>query len=1039
MALLDRYRVLLLASLALLLAIIFLPPGPKALLGLAGGQSISSQLDEGSQISTLSRLYLEGRPSSAARGTVRDFVGWQECLYVSYATLDGDYFLDVWNLSNPRSPNFLSEHYFGNSNDDRASNIPIAHLKSPRDLAVIDSHLILWSLFQGEVYPLQSDCSLGSKSTFNFGNGVSDVQSRLQYGGFYASALTRVNNREAYHLINLQNPTTPFTFGGGALNAPLKGSYDGLPATLELSQDKSEVSVTLFQQHRRKHLGTFWSEAASAIFNPQNRNLSLEQIISAQLDEAFLRAQQREALDILLGLAPWSQNSGLGGIFAEEPLVTESNHTDMGKISKKPKKKKGSKKKKKPTKKKKKSKKKQKKSNSSPPTSSDQDNNQPAPGSDEEQDTTSPKFPSLSELILKNYDIDVPVVDIFEQLNISETDSVELALQKSIAASFPAEFDQQVSARIMPQLINRFSSQILAAPNLSVSALQAQVKGIFDTKLSSAGLANYLVDHLFAPLIGNPAYMRLTLEALLDRVTDNPIAETIDSVLDIFNTVLPGRNTLKLLGFNTPNCFQIPNSSRDFLDIALIDSGPRLTPSNPAFYELLKMAEFYFGNTDFSQFESDLNTQIAEFHQLLSNEVVNQLIAFKDLGADGNLPVSSFLIDYGTQFSLKEVTAKLIAKSIISDLKNSGLAIEPTLPIEQFLSNHGLELDSGLFFGAKGATISDLIDLLNRYELGQMKLDDLFDEVALAPLTNIRSALALPLEDLIDQVFSIRSLNTTLNEAIETFVIGRMNPRISGDVVENIIGTIIDHMGNGIALPGVLGTANLAAQGDCVSQWRLAIDIASATAATLQLAPVAAALETASNSLQQALDLTAQYALRAMILEFVEEIFNSNNSNYPSWYTAMEKTSSSINIEELSGRSARLVNTFLSRNKVIAVFHEMGSLGVLPGEDREVTLLTFDPRSPALSKQVISLGEWRSITAVQSFGDYLIVVGNKFLTNSDSPLTVSLTDLSQDEAHSRFLFGDDALPFTATESVKVLRNGETFGLISAGGGIVLFH
>ncbi len=1029
----KRYWHFLVGLVLLLSILVFFAPDSLRIFGLAGGGSTG--LDTGSQFAISERLYAEGRPSSGERGTVRDFASWKNCLYVSYATLRQDYFIDVWNIADKQNATLLAEHHIGSANDDAGSFLPSAHLKSPRDMTVTDSHLVFWSNNQGIVYPLNNNCSLGTKGTFSFSNGVTNTQSRLFHGGNYTSSSKFENLATHFQLINLQDPTNPFLHSGVKLQTPLAGAYQGRPATLKLSQDKSEIEVSIFEQQHREHVRSFWGGSINALFNSENLNISLRQLISRTLSNDFVQDQQDKLLDLLIGNALQSVES-IGALENKS-----KGKKDTKKKKKKGEKKKGEKKKdgkKKIGKKKDGEKKKKKKKDN------DSGGSGGNGGGSERDDSNNggniDRFPTLSEALTDAYAPGLTLQDLFRELKIRETDSLKLALEKAIVANLPDDFDETVAQLVMPDLITQFNNKIFRVPNLPLSDLTSQVRNALDTGLSTDGLVRYTVNKIFAPFVNNAPYMNLTAGQLLDGVVNNPAANTIDSALAAYRFALSQINSLVPAQFSAPRCFQIPRSSRDFLDIALVDSGPRVTEGNPAFFELLKIADFYFGGNNFNRYKNELTERIGEFHSLISNEFVSQLSAFRDLIPNPNANLNSLLTEYASEFSLKNVTAKIIAEALIRDLQRNGLPLDPEITVSEFFEEHNLKIQSFRFpFGQELATIRDLISLMQRFSIADVSMGDLLEGAKNIPLNTLRSVLTLPLEQFTDQLVGAKSLDITLNDAIHSFIIGRMNPHITGDMIEDILGEMINKLGNGIPLPGVLGSIVLAAQGDCISKWIVAYDLAAGVAAGLQLLPLAANIEAASIGLQEALEFSAEYALKAMLQGFVSAIFNNSKESYPTWYTALERVDRRINIRGLGERSGRIVDTFLVRNKVVTVFREMGSIGVLRGENREVTLLMFDPLSPEATKAIVSLGDWQSVTSVRAVGDTLLVVGTKFLPNANTAQTVVLVDLENRNTAPRFIYGSDAVLFSAVENLKEIRNGEGLGIISQGGGIVLFE
>lgn len=265
--------------------ILTLSPGP------AGAQS--------SELAVVATLYSNGHPQSAIQGEIEGVAAFEKLLITSFR-----YFTDpeverldelhVWNVANPAAPVFVGVTQFRGPLENSGE-----HLNVPRDLTVIRGHLVFWSGNRIYTHRINADGSLTQVASESFADDLNpEGTGTLSYGGVHASTLrTMLTNNEFlqlldedrlsdYALINLQDPTRPFleTLNRAVgkdllfLDNPINGSYNGLPASIALTQDELTLEIATFARRRATHFARFWRAPLRAVFNRGNLSRSLDRL-----------------------------------------------------------------------------------------------------------------------------------------------------------------------------------------------------------------------------------------------------------------------------------------------------------------------------------------------------------------------------------------------------------------------------------------------------------------------------------------------------------------------------------------------------------------------------------------------------------------------------------------------------------------------------------------------------------------------------------------------------------------------------------------
>ncbi len=950
---------------------------PKSPRGAADGRDLSQDITNplASTLTIQSSLYLNGRPDNGARGSVKDIAVWENFLYASYVTSNADFYLDAWDISNSSAPAFLGALPFGNAFDDQNRLLPVAALQGPRDLHAIDGNLLVWTSFGLKIYPIQNDGRLGAPSETALRDDLNDTLNRVSFAGDFASVSRRMLSDQQFNQLIGRIP---------------QGELEKLLQSHVLINLQDPLNPYFLNAHQDYGLAYQKIDTAvSGIYRGLPAALSIS-------DDKRLLNVTTSSIERLPHYDGFWQ-SPLNSIFSLEKrantlfeiidetvpssFVRRTLRISMSKLLR------------------------------------------------QLHIRGSSRIPTL---IGVKYGGETPLREVMSQLSIRPTDSLRLALQKAIEAQISSAIDRELSLEIGRALSRNLSDLILVNRLQSLSNLRDGLSAAFDAELDAEQVAKYITLKIISPLLGNPAFMKLTVAGLIKIVASNPLAQVIDAGLTTFHTFLPVNATLKALRFDPPGCFDIPDSASGLLNLMFIENGPRLRLNGLAFYEMLKLAQYYFGDTNFAAFETELGQTIRSFHSSLSTKVAAELSPFADTLGLNDFSLESLWGDFMGALSVKPILSRVIAEAILNRIERLGVSAD--LSVAEALAALNLYVDQfNLPPNASLSSVSDLLQILrNRLRLGRVGLNSLVYRSTRLGRDIFGENLKAPVRKLLNQLFGDLPSDTMLEDAISRFATGKVPADVMGDLTHQLLNQILEVIDGGGGFPAVLGVDALFRQGDCLAQWELALEAAAEAAdASFFLSAAAVPIRTAEAGIVSAARAAADYVIESLLKKMVEEIFSNRGKGYSSFQLGLETASRAIDLFNLAGRSARQVNVAAYSDRVAAVMRDMGASFPSETGNNLVTLLTFDPLIPD-SKSIISLGSWDTLNTTLSSNQYLLLVGQGLSHDRIVPRVV-ITDLLNAEDNSYALIGDAAINLSASQKFISAKNGEQFVVLSQRG------
>lgn len=878
-------------------------------------------------------LYQSGHPLSGEFGTIREMTSWKQFLYVSWSDLDGDFWLDVWNLGQPTAPLFVTSYSFGNIFDDSNALVPAAHLKQPRDLKVLNNHLVLWSEFAVRAYPLYPDGTLGAEHSSTLGgernpNGIG----RLTHAGQFAAA-ERIMYSDAEVLdllagqyplsvieellvqdgvVSLQDPTRPFFIAQSRANgedvftteSPLNATFEGDPAILSVNRD--QATLTVFRPTAPDHVRDFWLPKLTKLFKPGAFSRSLDDLTHNVVRQLRVRATQKllfKQIGKKLRLSPKRR---------------------------------------------------------------------------------------LAKVITRKFSNRTVLYSVLTHYGISAEDSLDLAIERVIAHELREQLRVQLARRLYKELPRRWREQFLAIKNVTPAKLRRDLEEAFHGELSRLGIAHYLLHNVIGPLIGNPPAFDLTLGQLIDRITDTPFAEVVDASLATFHATYPISWIETALDFKAPGCFSVPRSARTLLHLALIENGPKLDLSSPALFELLKLVQFYDGNPHFGTYVRELEELIRRLHAAASAELMRVVTGGLSITVDETVKLDALLRERGLVTNPGDALAATLAQVITADLKRRG--VDPSATVSATLEAQGVPLRFG---GATVADLVRVLNrlrmgrtpalrfleragrgnsaLLEAHLSAQVQAFTRFSFGDLSGSLTLEAALSRMALSKISPHLIGDSVQALLHTALDGVFTGRSFPGMLGAAIR-------------------AGQGDCFAQWELFLD-----AAALATADSFAFSFLSPLFVAADEALYWSMTNAVKYLANALLSEIADSVIGRYEQSYASWHVRLQPERYEVSLAGLVPSHPTKIDSFTHVDRIALLLRSVGQFGVDPGGSEEVFVVTFDPRSPKATLKSRSLGRWEQIYRVATVEGLLVIGGRIRGASPMSEVVLSVVDLADHE------------------------------------------
>jgi hypothetical protein len=904
-----------------------------------------------------STLYQNGHPVSGKAGSLLGVTALRHCIVASFRALDGEQRLDSFTLATG-SAQFADTIAYGNLLEDQTNLIPDAQLKAPRDLATVNGAVLWWSYYKVHVGTLDSACKIQSVKSYDFTDALNPVFNRIESPAQVISKRKALTDQQVADLITsgaTQDQVSEALFKSGI--------YDfSQPELPFLASVGSQLGVLGDGSLERFSLSIDGKSAIAALRDKSALEIS---VFAPEAKAAHLSAFFGERLKQIFNgsnfALPLSQ---LREQLLSEELIDELLHAGLldylFEIS--------------------------------------------------QYEGAGTLVDALKGLAPNN----AKLKRVLTRYGLTENSTVRSAVTALVDDAL-AEYDLTLAqSRLQLAFAQGMSELLYAGPERSLQTIQAELQAAMLAEYSAQGLGAYLVNTLLGPLSEDLPFLKLTFKELLDGVSSNPLAAVIDGALSSLDTALPDEAFLTLF-LSAPACLQIPDSSRELLNLALVTSGPKVNPDGIALLELLKLVEYYFENDNYDQLLAELDTRIKEFQGKIALELVSELTRGINFSADLSLSVRE-VFNQSLSLTLSATSLKEpLVDAILAQL--ASLNVKPSTKLKSIMLKaaraklktraSGAETSARAPAATRKLSKREQQRLLRNLTLGkfvayvkpkstQPSLRELLAGALPGSILDT-SSLDSSVDQLLQGLFGSISLDHSLGEAAAQLIRSKINHSLVGDFVSETLGQALASMaGNSGGIPIGVKKVWRAAHGDCLAQWQVAFDVAAAAAVLAQLEVVAAEFVLSEQFLSSALDQGIKFVVQQTLSKFLEGIFTDAGGSYPRWNLGLKSTSYSFSLPALSGVTTRLASLFAYRDTLILIQRNNGASLPEPGASAEVVATLFKLDG---SKQILSLGSWNTISVSGGADGLLLLSGDHATTptllidiRSGAIRTIALSD-----------------------------------------------
>lgn len=920
----------------------------------------------------LGKLYEDGHPETGEGGEVVDMAGWGHFLYVSRRDLDGDQYIDLWDVIDPSSPEYIRSYSFGNIFDDSDRLLPVAHLKVPKNMKVVDGHLVFWSEFEIHTYRLAGNGELEFVAKTALADERNENLLPLSHGGNYASTERRLlNNDEVLDLlsdagwrmsqiediltrevfINLSDPTKPYVMmaprspGAQVLESeyPISGTYEGFPAVIHTDGEAFRLTFEKYSHQLDRHLADFWGEKIWHIFNANAAGLSMGEIYEQIIRELDVR--------------------GLQGRITSEFLA------------------------------------------------------------DLELDDAA----TIRSIITGRYGADLNLSRLLSDHGIGLNDSMDTALDKIIESYVATELERRISTEIFPELLQHWRNKVFSFNGVQMDELKRSLKAAMDAEISDRGLVEYFVKKIVAPMLNNPDFINLTMNDLVNGISASPAGRTVDGALRVFH----GAMLFDYIGFDAPGCFNIPRTSKGLLEKVLYNDGIDLNPNGLAFWEVIKMGQYYAGNDSYLDFDTELAEMIDDYHSELVDELFRSLFSAINSNIVGAVDLDEFIAAYSGDLKIDKAIVMPLREAIKKVLRGAGL--NTNVGVRTFLNGLDLYTElAGLPEDGAIATVRDFVETLEAKEIAQYSIGTLFNEAGGITFTPLEEVFRTALTQLGGEIFGHYSLETSLQDVVNVFIATHVNggAGLKG-LLSGVMNRLLSSSARNVFITGWLNQAARAANGDCVAQWQMGIRSAILFAKSFGPAgdPFVAAFVTADAALAEAYNEAIDFLVSQMVSRLAGEIFLDASQSYESWYSKLAKETMLFELRGLASFEPEHMNAFIWKDMIYVVLRNVDLLGPedFAEETGQVSILVFDPKDPAGSAREISLGRWETMNGIIQEDQY-IALGGTVLVNGQSTSNLMIVDLENGLSRPMEFQGRDALFLIVPKHMEIINGGSNMAV-----------
>ena len=597
---------------------------------------------------------------------------------------------------------------------------------------------------------------------------------------------------------------------------------------------------------------------------------------------------------------------------------------------------------------------------------------------------------------------DARLLDVLAVYEIKADDPLELALQKMIASGFNAQLETILAKHIYHPTVQAWLNQTLsAAQQDSAAQIESAITTAFNAEIDAQGIAHYLTQRVISPLMGDLPFMKLTLRDLINDLANSSASGAIDTTL----TVTGAGAIDAVLDFvdafvGLPACARFPRSTREVIELALLDHGAKLDWDGPAWFELLKFYRYVRGSDDYRGLLAEVDQQLRQLHTSLAHDLFRKFSGASLLAEGPSWNTSRWLEDYAATLPAREIVSVPVASTLLDILALHG--VNRRLSVRAAFLRWNLYLDQP---GQPRATVGDLLLALQLRGLDSLAVGGLFRHVQ-GNSEDLRLHLEHFLQRRLQATFGVNALDFKLSKALTPFLGGQLNLSVIGESVRALAASMLNDAFSRLGFGTYLTTASHAFDGDCIAQWLVALDAARVATLVIDDGLYATA---ASEALAGAYDLAVSYCVQLMIQPLGDLIEGDFSGQYASWTSQLEPTPyETFRVFTSSPTETHAIrHGWVWQDQLGFVVQTRAEADAT--QAKSVSMVLFKPKEPARTLVTLDLGQWSLLNYVH-MAEGAVYLGGSYFVDATERIptgTAMILDLTQDPVTVQRMKGDD--------------------------------
>ncbi len=632
--------------------------------------------------------------------------------------------------------------------------------------------------------------------------------------------------------------------------------------------------------------------------------------------------------------------------------------------------------------------------------------------------------PSLGvgERILQSHAFEERMDEVLPAYRISLNDSLEAALAKVVGAQLLPDLLKQIGEQTHGIVLQKWSEQVLPAAirQGTLSEVRTTVAGVLNQELGEIGVARYLTRHVVSPLLGNPRFMEMTLQDLIDSILRSEARNLIDAtlqtvggygalneVLDAIDDMLEALDWLPGVDVpGLPKCARFPESTAELIDLALFswnDASRSLVLDRAGFawFELLKLYRYYRGDVDFPAYTADLDRKLRLMQEELGGSIIKRVSGAYQVADADAMSLRQLSQTIGGEMDSQFALSRVIARGVIDSLNADG-SLAPEMPLRDALQAWGLRVDQP---GMPEASVGDLVEAVRVRGLAETQVSSILGSAEHAGGALFQQHLEQALRKQIEISFGVNDLHLAFADLLKPFLVHQAD--LHEILGHHLSGMLNQMLGDGPGMSDYLSDYAKAFEGkDCIAQWLVAADVISVATSGLDGGSLGMALKIA---LREGYHAAVGYLVDFVFGMMIREVMDGYHGSQSHWIAAKMRPSEyrwSVTLPNPSFTET-VRGAFLYQDRAGFLVEKRFEADWFGPRALELHLVA--PEAPDTTRKVYDLGRWQHVNYVHHQQGALCV-GGSFFTARDGAFPsgkCAVIDLDGAEPRIQVYLGQD--------------------------------